>query len=213
MDAKALAAPAQLRPTAVLAANGQDLAAVLDRMRDQAPERFDAINAELARWIPEFDRILFETPSDGSRAIMLRLRDCQVPIAAQSLSAGTLVALGLLTLAYLPDPPSVVLLEEPDRGLHPRLLREVRDALYRLAYPLQHGETREPVQVIATTHSPILLDLFRDHPEEVVIANKTGTEATFQRLIDLPNYEEILADSSLGDAWYSGVLGGVPTEP
>lgn len=121
--------------------------------------------------------------------------------------------LAILTLAYIPDPPPIVCLEEPDRGIHPRLLRDVRDAIYRLSYPENYGEKRDAVQVIATTHSPYLLDLFRDHPEEVVIANKVGQDVRFERLSDRDELDEILGDAQLGDAWYSGVLGGVPSHP
>jgi predicted ATPase len=103
-------------------------------------------------------------------------------------------------------------LEETDRGVHPRLLREVRDALYRLSYPASFGEQREAVQIVATTHSPFLLDLFRDHPEEIVIANKRGPSATFERLCDRPDVKEILREGSLGDIWFSGILGGVPED-
>lgn len=212
-QSKLIARAMPLQPNTELAEDGGNLAVVLDRIRDEAPERFDALNAELGRWLPEFDRVLFDTPAPGQRSLKLRTRREQRAIQARNLSDGTLVALAILSLAYMSNPPPLVCFEEPDHGLHPRLMRDVRDAMYRLAYPEQCGESREPVQVIATTHSPILLDLFRDHPEEVVIANKTGTEAAFQKLPDLPNFEEILADSSLGDAWYSGVLGGVPTEP
>ena len=118
-----------------LANTGANLAGVLDRLRDKNPERFEALNEQLGLWIPEFNRILFETPSVGQRSIALRTREGNHTIQANNLSQGTLIALALLTLAYLPDPPSIVCLEEPDRGLHPRLLRDVRDALYRLAYP------------------------------------------------------------------------------
>ncbi|PYT10092.1 MAG: ATPase, partial [Acidobacteria bacterium] len=97
------------------------------------------------------------------------IREGHFQIPATELSQGTLLALAILTLTYIPNPPSIVCLEEPDRGIHPRLLRDVRDALYRLSYPENYGERRDPVQVIATTHSPYLLDLFKDHPEEVVI--------------------------------------------
>jgi predicted ATPase len=106
----------------------------------------------------------------------------------------------------------VVCLEEADRGIHPRLLRDVRDALYRLCYPANFGLKRESVQIVATTQSPFFLDLFRDHPEEVVIANKKGRSATFSRLSDLPDAREIIAGGSLGDLWFSGILGGVPEE-
>jgi hypothetical protein len=92
-------------------------------------------------------------------------------------------------------------------SIHLEDFKVLRDALHRLAYPKSFGEKRAPMQVIATTHSPILLDLFRDHPEEAVIANKAGTEATFQRLSVIPNFEEILGECSLGDAWYTGILG------
>jgi predicted ATPase len=186
------------------------MAAVLDRLRDEAPERFEALNHEVGRLLPEFDRILFETPSTGTRGFLLRTRHGHHAIRAADLSHGTLLALAMLTLAYLPTPPSLVGLEEPDRGIHPRLLREVRDALYRLSYPEQFSESRSPVQVIATTQSPYFLDLFKEHPEEIVIAHKDGLEARFERLVDRPDIDEILADAPLGEVWYSGVLGGVP---
>jgi hypothetical protein len=87
----------------------------------------------------------------------------------------------------------------------------VRDALYRLSYPRDFTEDREPVQVVATTHSPYLLDLYRDHPEEIVIAHKKGRDARFERLSDRKDLEEILGDVHLSEAWYSGILGGVPS--
>jgi hypothetical protein len=69
------------------------------------------------------------------------------------------------------------------------------------------------VQVIVTTHSPYFLDLFKDHPEEIVIAERVDSEARFERLSDRADIQDILADSPLGDVWYSGVLGGVPAKP
>jgi predicted ATPase len=212
LDASAIQTPVHLVRRAELASNGAGFAAVIDRLRDEAPERFEVLNEELGRWLPEFDRVLFETPQSGYRAIRLRTRVGGHSIPASELSHGTLLALAMLTLAYLPNPPSLIGLEEPDRGIHPRLLRDVRDALYRLAYPENFGETRPPVQVIATTQSPYFLDLFRDHPEEIVIAEKEGLEARFVPLSKHPHIDEILSDASLGEVWYSGVLGGVPVQ-
>jgi len=212
-DAPSIAAPTSLEPRMTLLSNGGNLAGVLDRLRDHEPERFEALNEEMGRWLPEFERILFDTPSNGQRSFLLRTREGHHKIQASELSQGTLIALAILTLAYIPDPPPIVCLEEPDRGIHPRLLREVRDAMYRLSYPENYGEKRDPVQVIATTHSPYLLDLFKDHPEEVVIANKVDQDVSFERLSDRNDLDEILGDAQLGDAWYSGVLGGVPSHP
>jgi predicted ATPase len=210
LDADAIAAPVVLQPQMELADDGANLAVVLDRLRDQHPERFEGLNEQLGRWIPEFDQVLFDTPGQGQRSTVLRTRKGGHRIAANQLSQGTLIALALLTIASLPEPPSIICLEEPDRGLHPRLLRDARDALYRLAYPDGASEKREPVQVIATTHNPYFLDLFREHPEEIVIAEKVGLDATFSRLSDRKDLEEILGDAPLSEVWYSGVLGGVP---
>lgn len=209
LDSHQLAQAVQLTPIAQLNHTGLGLANVLDRLRDDAPERFARLNSDLSRWLPEFDQILFRTPQTGVRGISLRRASDRAVIQAEFLSQGTLAALALLTLSHLPDPPALIGLEEPDRGIHPRLLRDVRDAIYRLSYPSPEDE-RDPVQVVMTTHSPYLLDLFRDHPEEIVLAQRSGNSISFERLSDRKDLEQLIADAHLGDLWYSGVLGGVP---
>ncbi len=213
LDPLQIAKPVALVPNMTIDPNGGNIAGVLDGLRDREPERMDAIQGELARWLPEFDHVLFDNPSKGKRSIALRTREGRHKIAAESLSQGTLIALTLLTLAHLPEPPTLIGLEEPDRGLHPWLLRRVQDAIYRLAYPKDCGENRPPVQVIATTHSPYFLDLFKDHPEQIIIANKVGDNVQFARLSDQPHMREILGDAPVGEIWYSGILGGVPAAP
>lgn len=209
-DANRIAEPMQIQPNAELESDGRNLVVVLDSLQDRHPERFTLLNSALGQMLPEFDRILFETIQPGYKAFSLRTRKNQQTIPAQNLSQGTRLALALLTLAYLPTPPSLICLEEPDRGIHPRLLREVQEALYRLSHPEDYGELRDPVQVVATTHSPYLLDLHRDHLEEVVMANRNEDGVYFERLSEQPYIEEILRDSQLGDVWYTGILGGVP---
>lgn len=210
LDERVIARAVELQPSMKLGPDGSGLAGVLDRMRDENPEHFEALNQEFSRLLPEFDRILFDTPGTGLRSLRLRLRSGNGVINASDLSQGTLLALALLTIAYLPTPPSIIGIEEPDHGIHPRLYRDVQAALYRLAYPESFGLTRKPVQVIVTTHSPFLLDLHRDTPEEIIIAEKTADGAEFHRLTDRPELTALLDDVSLGEAWYSGVLGGVP---
>ena len=213
LDFSAIAHPVPVNTGASLQPNGAGLAAVLDDLKDNSPERWDSLLVEMCQWLPEYDYILFDKPNQGQKGIVLRTKKGGHRIPAQELSQGTLVALALLTLAYLPNPPSVVGLEEIDRGLHPRLLRHLQDALYRLSYPESAKETRPPIQVIATTHSPYLLDLYRDHPQEVVLAQKEGLEVRMRRLTDIEHYQEILGDSPLSEIWYSGVLGGVSVKP
>ena len=213
LDAKEIAPSATVSGRPELTETGAGLSAVLDAIRDEDIERFNAINAQLRHWLPEFSEIHFDRPGGGQKVVALKTRDANHRVPAADLSQGTLIALALLTLAYLPEPPSLIALEEPDRGIHPRLLRRVQDALYRLSYPESCGESRQPVQVIATTHSPYFLDLFKDHPEEIVLANKTGQDVKFERLSERADIEEILGTAPLGEAWYSGILGGVPSEP
>jgi predicted ATPase len=212
-DASALAAPVRTGRNAELRENGHNLAGVLASLNGREPERFEALNKELQRWLPEFDRVVFDFPDAGETEFLLRTRKGHHKYRACDLSHGTLFALAYLTLAYIADPPSIVCFEEPDRGIHPRLLNEIREGMYRLAYPKEFGESREPVQVIATTHSPYLLDLYKDHPEEIVIAHKEQKGVHFERLSDKPHISELLESAPLGDIWFSGVLGGVPSSP
>jgi predicted ATPase len=212
-DASAIAASVETSPHPQLGEDGSNLAAVLDALRDTHPERFEELNKELNRWLPEFDRILFETPSKGRKSFLVRTSAGHHRLRATDLSQGVLFALAFLALAYLPEPPSIVCFEEPDRGIHPRLLVDIRDAMYRLAFPEKYGEKRKPTQVIATTHSPYLLDLYKEHPEQIVIAHKDEKGTHFERLSEMPHVSEILEGAPLGEIWYSGVLGGVPSVP
>jgi predicted ATPase len=206
-----MARPAQLLPNPELSSIGVGLAVVLDHMQGTSFERFDSLNAELPTWLPEFDRVIINVTENREKGFGLRRKADRLIVGATDLSEGSLFALMLLTLANLPNPPSLVAIEHPDSGIHPRLLRRVRDAIYRLAFPA--NDDRLPTQVIVTTHSPYFLDQFKDHPEEIVIANKGDFGVTFQRLSDRPRMDEILPEGPLGDLWYSGLLGGVPAEP
>ncbi len=209
LQSELLKLPAPIDDTLALDESGSNLAAVLDALDDADRDRFNRLQKDLIRWMPEFDQIAFDRVQ-SKKSLALRLRGSKKKVSAADLSDGTLLTLALLTITYYPDPPVLIGLEEPDRGLHPRLLRDVKDALYRLAYPENFGESRPPVQVIVTTHSPYMIDLFKDHPEHVVIANKEGGVATFMRLTDIKNWQDILGDAALGEAWYTGVFGGVP---
>jgi predicted ATPase len=211
-DHHAIAARSLARDGAELLTSGGNLAAVLATLRAKHTDAFAELRAELMRILPEYAEIDCEIGKDGLVGLVLVLREGGERIPADNVSQGTLYLLTMLALAFDPTPPSVVCIEEIDRGFHPRLLRDVRDVLYRLSHPAGFGLKRAPVQVIATTHSPYLLDLFRDHPEEIVISEKIGTAATFSRLAERTDLKELLEEGTLGDMWFTGILGGVPEE-
>jgi len=210
-DAAFLGNPVNAQQINELQRDGRNLVGALTNLRDKDDDAYNQLLEEFRRWIPEYDNIGFATEQNGQRHLTLRQKGSRRAISASQASEGTLLALALLTIVYQPDAPVLVGLEEPDRGLHPRLLRELRDALYRLAFPSDFGIKREPVQVVVTTHSPFFLDLFKDHPEQVIIAEKQsdGT-ATFKNLSDDKELRDLIGDAPLGEVWYSGVLGGVP---
>ena len=210
LDSRAIVRPVQAGGSRELAADGSNLTACLAGLRESAPAAYAGLCAELLQLFPEYAEVVLDA-GRGTFALRLTGGGTPVLVAADEVSQGTLYVLALLALAHDPAPPAIVCLEELDRGIHPRLLRGVRDVLYRLTHPADYGHARAPVQVIATTHSPQLLDLFRDHPEEIVIADKQGRAATFARLSDRADLPELLAEGgTLGDLWYSGILGGVP---
>ncbi len=212
LDHTAMGVTAKRDDRAKLSPNGANLPAVLAGLRVQSPDMFSALVAELLRIMPEFHSLELVTHPDDRVEWGLRLAEGGV-VPASEISQGMLYLLAILALTFDPTPPSVLCIEDVDRGIHPRTLREVRDALYRLSYPKSFGLDRPPVQVITTTHSPYLIDQFREHPEEVVISQKHGRAAHFERLTDRANLPELLREGSLGDIWFSGILGGVPDEP
>ncbi len=212
LDHYAIAAPVPRADGATLASNGANLAAVVDSWMRFSPATFASFRQEALGLFAEYDDLRVDAVAEGGLTIALRLGGEQEWVEAGSLSQGTLYALVLCCLAHEPAPAPIICIEELDRGLHPRLLRQVRDLVYRLSYPRDFGLGRTPVQIIATTHSPYLLDLFREHPEEVVIAEKRGREASFFRLVDRSDLALLLEEGSLGDIWFAGLLGGVPED-
>ena len=95
--------------------------------------------------------------------------------------------------------PSVILVDEPELGLHPA-------AITLLASIIKQTSTE--TQVIASTQSPLLLDHF--DPEDVVVANRVNNSTTLERL-NSESLKEWLENYSLGQLWEKNELGGRPT--
>ena len=119
---------------------------------------------------------------------------------ASSLSDGTLRFIALATLLLQPKSrrPSVVLLDEPELGLHPHAI-----ALLAALVKQVSVET----QVVLATQSSLLLDHFG--PEDVLVADRVNGATGFTRL-DGKELEEWLRDYSLGQLWEKNELGGRP---
>ena len=114
------------------------------------------------------------------------------------LSDGTLRYLCLLSILLHPEPPPLIVIEEPELGLHPDLLPTLTDLLITAS---------ERSQLIVTTHSDVLVDALTDTPESVVVCEKHDGQTEMRRL-DKDELTKWLKDYTLGNLWSSGQLGG-----
>lgn len=115
-------------------------------------------------------------------------------VSASQVSDGVLLVLAYLTILNLPEPPSIVLIEEPENGIHPQRLRDVLQILRDLVQ--EQGHT----QLIMTTHSPYVLDLFQ--PEEVTLCRKGEDGAlSVRRLSESKAVREQIDVFNLGEIW------------
>jgi len=162
------------------------------RRKPAVKRRFQQLLGELAPGYEDFEVF----PQGG--ALHLYLTEGEHNISAQRLSDGTLRYLCLL--AILLDPPNggVIIIEEPELGLHPDMLGTLRDLLV---------EASETAQIIITTHSTMLVDAFTEHPESIVVCEKPEGSTSLRRLsrADVDGWSD---KGSLGLLWMSGQFGG-----
>ena len=115
-------------------------------------------------------------------------------------SDGMLRVIALVTLLLQPeqDLPDVLILDEPELGLHPYAINIVGGLIRAVA---------TKIQVIVATQSMPLVDCFE--PEDIVIVERKGRSSVFRQL-DAEALGEWLEDYSLSELWEKNVLGGRP---
>jgi len=120
---------------------------------------------------------------------------------ASSLSDGTLrfMCLAALFLQPFEYRPSVIVVDEPELGLHPY-------AITMLANLIKSAATQ--TQVIVSTQSALLLDHFQ--PEDVLVADLVEG-ATHLKRLDSSELAVWLEEYSLGQLWEKNQFGGRPT--
>ena len=120
---------------------------------------------------------------------------------AHALSDGTLRFISLVTLLLQPPDklPQIILLDEPELGLHPYAIVILADLLSLVT---------EDRMVIISTQSVTLVNQFE--LEDIIVVEKRGGESIFQRLPSV-ELESWLDDYGLGDLWEKNLLGGRPT--
>lgn len=202
-DATALRELNPIAPVPVLSSRGHSLAAVLDHILGEDRDAFAAIEDTLRRLVPTLQGLSLRTVMiDGkspAKALDFVLKDngSKVRIPAAQASEGALLLTAFLALVY-GDTPEILLVEEPENGLHPRRLK----AVLQLFRDISTGKVgNRPRQVIVTTHNPILLNEVQ--PEEVRVVTRTlegGT--TVKNFDELPDIRRHLEEFGVGELWY-----------
>jgi predicted ATPase len=170
---------------------GTGLPALYDALIVRNLPAYMALNQELTRLFPSVKSIQLSNPSQGTKAIGVKLVDGTV-VPAELMSEGMLYYLAFAVLPYL-DPTSLLLVEEPENGLHPARIAEVMRVLRAIS---------ERTQVILATHSPLIINEMR--PDEVTVVTRSvekGTRATL--LEDTADFEERSRVYALGELWLS----------
>jgi predicted ATPase len=180
--------------------DGGNLAPFLYSMRLNNETEYRHVVEHVRLVAPFFSDFVIEPSRNNPNKIKLewRHKDSDAYFDAYSFSDGTLRFICLATLLLQPQVPSLILIDEPELGLHPL-------ALKILAEMLESASKR--TQIILATQSVTLLNNFS--PETVIVAENDGSKSTFRRL-EAYALKEWLAEYTVGDLWEKNVIGGRP---
>ena len=197
--------PLQKRPliqdTLRLGANAENLPAYLLHLRETAHEDYVRIRSTLQLVVPTFEDFILEP--EGT-SILLRCRMAghpDYPIHVSQLSDGTLRLMALITLLrqHADRRPPMIIIDEPELGLHPAAEAAVAN--------LVRAAAAEGTQMLVATQSATFLSHFE--PEEVVVVENEDGASAFRRHSrdDLAGW---LERYSLGQIWLKNLIGGRP---
>jgi len=180
--------------------NAANLPAYLYWLQEKHPVQFRHIEEHIRLVTPFFEGFVLAPSKLNEKKIKLewRQKGSEAYFDAYSLSDGTLRFICLATLLLQPHPPALILLDEPELGLHPFAIRI-------LAEMLEAASKR--VQVLLATQSVTLLNNFA--PQDVIVSENDGLRTTFNRL-DAEKLKGWLDEFSIGELWEKNVLGGRP---
>jgi predicted ATPase len=183
--------------------DARNLAPFLYRLSSEGNPALVRIRDAVRSVAPFFDDFVLQPTGTGSSMMRLewRHRDNDLYGDAAMLSDGTLRFICLAAVLLQPDPPAVVLIDEPELGLHPY-------AIGQLAEMLEATSSR--CQIIVSTQSVTLLDRLK--LEDVIVAERVNGATQLSRL-STEALSGWLEDYSLGDLWLKNLIGARPSSP
>lgn len=188
-----------------LFSDGGNVAAVLHRLQSQYRALYERIVSIVQQIAPFFEGFHLEPEDNNPERIQLRWREKNAVdiMGPHQLSDGTLRFIALATLLNLPpaELPKLIIIDEPELGLHPA-------AIHLLVEMLRVATANGHAQVFISTQSVTLINQVL--PGEVIVADRTGDGGTKFHRPELKALEVWLEDFAMGELWEKNVYGGRP---
>ncbi len=181
--------------------NGSNIAPFLLKIKNQLffPSYYrDLVNA-IRLVMPFFDDFRLDVQQKGVEEkvkLSWQQKGSDFPMQPYHLSDGSIRFICLATALLNPFPPSVIVIDEPELGLHPEAIRILGELIQDAA---------KRTQIIVATQSPLLLDQFSI--EDIVVVNRKEGQSTFERL-NREDFNEWLNNYSVGELWSKNVIQG-----
>lgn len=181
----------------VLRSDGANIAPFLLALREQSAETYRDILDTCRMVAPYLDDFLLHRQAFGPKtqvALSWRTKGSNYPMQPHHLSDGSIRFICLATALLQPSPPSTLIIDEPELGLHPETIRILAELIQNAA---------QRTQLVIATQSPLLLDQFAI--EDVVIVNRSDGHSNFERL-NREDFDVWLEDYSVGQLWSKNVI-------
>jgi predicted ATPase len=155
-----------------------------------------SILQRLAERVPKLERVDSEQTIDGRLALLFKDKPFNKPFLARFASDGTLKLLAYLILLNDPNPPQLLCIEEPENGLHHKLLEPLSEELRIYS---------QKSQVFVSTHSPFFVNTIKDAKSLWIFQREDDGYATITRADEIPHAKHFIEnEEGLGDLWSEG---------
>jgi len=178
--------------------DASNLASFLIYLKNNKKENYKKIVKTIRLAAPFFDDFVLDPFDESSIILRWRHNESDKIFSANAISDGTLRFICLSTMLLQPFLPSVILLDEPELGLHPYAINLLSGLLRSVS---------KQTQVIVSTQSVTLVNKFQ--PEEVIITDRINNQTTLSRRTT-KELEKWLGEYGMGDLWEKNLVGGRP---
>ncbi len=175
--------------------SGSNLPQILNDLKLDHTFEFDQLEKTFHNVNPHFKSIEISNLY-GKAFLMLKETNLRRAVSALHISDGTLRFLLLESILYNPNRGLLVAIDEPERGLHPDMIKSVADMM-------KHAS--KTTQLIAATHSPHLLNQF--DLSDILVFEKTPSNTTSVHPLSESDFEDIEGDLLPGQLWLLGQIG------